>query len=130
MTANDRNESEDPMLQAHLRQVAPLPAYSAEDWARLSQRILRAAQPVFAARTPRPMWREDLVSLARIAIPIALAAGVAALVLLDRVEASATKEAVPVSAFLSAMVGETSRETVLDLTLGQNSQRLLLADGR
>jgi hypothetical protein len=130
MTASDRNEAGDPLVQAHLREVARLPAYSPGEWERLSQRIQRAARPVFAARTPRPTLRENMVSLARFAVPIALAAGLAALVLLNRVEAIATSEAVPVSAFLSAMAGETSRETVVDITLGQNSQRLLLADGR
>jgi hypothetical protein len=130
MTVNEQSENEDALVQAHLRQVAPLPAYSPGEWERLSQRVLRAAEPTFAARDVRPSWRDDLVGLSRTVIPMALAAGVAALILLNRVETSATRDAAPVSAFLSAMAGETSRETVLDLTLGQNSQGLLLADGR
>lgn len=130
MTANEQSEDEDALVQAHLRQVSPLPAYSIAEWERLSQRVLRAAEPAFMAQRNRPSWREDLMSLSRLVIPMALAAGLAALILLNRVEASATRDAAPVSAFLSAMAGETTRETVLDLTLGQNSQGLLLADGR
>jgi hypothetical protein len=130
MTAADRSEAEDALVQAHLREVAPLPAYSTEEWDRLSRRVELAAEAVFTARAARPSWRDDLVSLARIALPVALAAGIAALVLLDRVETRATNEAAPVSAFLSAMAGETTRETVLDMTLGQTGQGLLLADGR
>ncbi len=129
MTTDDQREAGDALVQAHLRKVSPLPAYTPDDWERLSQRILRAAEPAFAAAA-WPSWRDDLMSLSRLAIPMALAAGVGALILLNRVEASANRDAAPVSAFLSAMAGETSRETVLDLTLGQNSQGLLLADGR
>jgi hypothetical protein len=130
MTANDQHASEDARVQAHLRQVSPLPAYTIAEWERLSQRVLRAAEPAFLGQVIRPAWRDDLMSLSRLVIPMALAAGLAALILLNRVEARATRDAAPVSAFLSAMAGETTRETVLDLTLGQTSQGLLLADGR
>jgi hypothetical protein len=130
MTMHERNEGEDAEVQAHLREVSPLPAYTAEDWDRLGRSVLLAAEPVFEARTLRPSWGDDMVRLSRFVIPMALAAGLAALVILNRIEASASQDAAPASAFLSAMAGETTRETVLDLTLGQNSQGLLLADGR
>ncbi len=52
------------------------------------------------------------------------------MVLLSQVERAATGEAVPASAFLSALAGETSEETVLNLTLGESGQGLLLADRR
>lgn len=130
MTMHERNEREDAEVQARLREVAPLPDYSAEDWERLAGRVQRAAEPVFEARTRRPTWGDDMVRLSRFVIPMALAAGLAALFLLNRIETSANQDAAPATAFLSAMAGETTRETVLDLTLGQSSQGLLLADGR
>lgn len=127
---HERSEREDAEVQANLREAAPLPAYAAEDWERLAGRVLLAAEPVFEARTNRPSWGDDMVRLSRFVIPMALAAGLAALLLLNRIEASASQDAAPATAFLSAMAGETTRETVLDLTLGQSSQGLLLADGR
>lgn len=130
MTTNERNEGADDAVRSHLRQVSPLPAYTPTDWDRLSARISRAAEPALAARAPRPTWREDLASLSRVALPLALAAGLAAVILLGRLETSASTETAPVSAFLSAVAGETSRETVLDLTLGDNSAGQLLAEGK
>lgn len=130
MTMHEQSEREDAEVRARLSEVSPLPAYSAADWERLGERVRLAAEPVFEARSLRPSWGDDMVRLSRFVIPMALAAGLAALILLDRIEASASQDAAPASAFLSAMAGETTRETVLDLTLGQNSQGLLLADGR
>jgi len=125
----DRNGSAEAAVRAHLREVSALPAYTAADWERLATRIVAAAEPDLAGRAPRPAWSEQLGVAARIALPLALAAGLAALVLLNRVEASAASEAAPMSAFLSAMAGETSRETVVDLTLGSVGPGLLLVDG-
>ena len=122
----DRNGSAEAAVRAHLREVSALPAYTAADWERLATRIVAAAEPDLAGR---PAWSEQLGVAARIALPLALAAGLAALVLLNRVEASAASEAAPMSAFLSAMAGETSRETVVDLTLGSVGPGLLLVDG-
>ncbi len=130
MTMRERSEREDAEVQAHLREAAPLPSYAPADWERLAGRVLLAAEPVFEARTHRPTWGDDMVRLSRFVIPMALAAGLAALLLLNRIEASASQDAAPATAFLSAMAGETTPETVLDLTLGQSSQGLLLADGR
>lgn len=125
----ERNEERDEAVRAHLRLVSPLPDYTAAEWERLTARILAAAEPVLSAPVARPSWRDDLGSLSRIVLPLALAAGIGAIVLLSRVEANASRDAAPVSAFLSAMAGETSRETVLDMTLGNTGPGLLLAEG-
>jgi hypothetical protein len=125
----ERYEGADESVRAHLRQVSPLPAYTAAEWERLGSRIVAAAESALAARVARPSWREELANLSRVALPLALAAGIAAIVLLSRTEASASTDAAPVSAFLSAMAGETSSETVLEMTLGNSESGLLLAEG-
>ena len=128
MRMNDRAEDE---VRRYLRAESPLPTASAEDWERLIRRIVSGAEPVLGLRRPRRSWREDLIALGRVGVPMALAAGMAALFLLNRFEtAVSTEAAMPSTAFLSAMAGETSRETVLDLTLGEPSQGLLPSEGR
>ena len=127
MTVNDHDAERVRRLLLAERQ---LPVYSNQDWEQLTRRIVDSAEPVLRTRRIRPSWREELVALGRIGVPVALAAGIIALVLLSRVERAATGEAVPASAFLSALAGETSEETVLNLTLGETGQGLLLADRR
>jgi hypothetical protein len=124
------SDREDAVAQGYLKQAAALPTYQAADWDRLATRIVERAEPLLAARRPRPTWREEVVRLGRVALPIALAASLAALAVWRQAEVSATRESLPGAAFLSAMAGETSRETVLDLTLGESEPGLLLADGR
>jgi hypothetical protein len=60
---------------------------------------------------------------------LALAAGLAALVLLGRLETGASNPSAT-SAFLAAWAAEGSQETVLDATLGQTGETWLLAEGR
>jgi hypothetical protein len=124
------NEHDAEKIRQLLQSEMQLPEYSAKGWERLIRRVVAEAEPVLLTRRARPSWREELVALGRIGVPVALAAGVMALVLLSKVERAATGEAVPASAFLSALAGETSEETVLNLTLGETGQGLLLADGR
>jgi hypothetical protein len=127
MTTNDHDAD---MVRRQLQAECQLPTHADEDWERLTRRIVDAAGPVLRSRTTRPSWREELVALGRIGVPLALAAGIVALVLLSRVERTASGEAVPASAFLSALAGETSQETVLNLTLGEAGQSMILADRR
>jgi hypothetical protein len=126
MTTNDRD---DDLVQHHLRAGFQVPPLEPEAWEELTRRIVTAAEPLLLARRPRPAWREELLAFARIGVTVAIAASLAALVLLRRVETSASGEAVPASAFLSALAGETSNDTVLDLTLGQAGQSLNAAEG-
>jgi len=126
MTMSDRA---DESMRRYLQAESRLPEYTADQWEQLALRIGRAAEPLLKVRR-RPSWREELVAFGRYAVPMALAAGVAALVLINRIETVAEREAVPATAFLSALAGDTSQETVLDATLGQSSQTMLLADGR
>jgi hypothetical protein len=126
MTANERDEE---LIGRHLQAASQAPALEPEGWERLTRRIVATAEPLLAARRPRPSWQEELLAFARIGIPVALAAGLAALVLLRRVETSASGEAMPASAFLSALAGETSNDTVLDLTLGQAGTSLSTPEG-
>lgn len=124
------NDRDDELVLRHLRAEARMPDLEPAQLERLSRRIVAAAEPLLRVRRSGPAWPEELLPIARIGVPMALAAGLAALVLLSRVETTATGEAVPASAFLSALAGETSDETVLDLTLGQAGQSFTIAEGK
>ena len=126
MTMNDRRAGQ---LRRYLRAECPLPEMAPEDWERLTRRIVSAGGPVLRVRIPRRSWREELMLLGKISVPVALAAGAAALVLLSHLESAVSKEAaMPSTAFLSAMAGETTRETVLDMTLGDPGQTWLTSE--
>jgi len=126
MTANERDEE---LIRRHLRAGFQVPPLELATWEGLTQRIVAAGEPLLAARRPGPSWRDELLAFARIGIPVAIAASLAALVLLRRVETSASGEAMPASAFLSALAGETSNDTVLDLTLGEAGTSLSTPEG-
>lgn len=90
---------------------------------RLTADINLAAAPALAARR-RQLWRDELVEWSRLMIPLAVAAGVAAVLLLSwstqetayPVEQVAATEA-PETIFLSAVAGGASGETVIEATL-------------
>lgn len=125
MTVDDRlNDAVRTQLQAE----QPLPPYTVADWELLARRIGAQAEPLLAARRPVP--GSGRRSLRRIGISLALAAGLAALVFLRQLGSTTSDPTAATAAFLAALAGETSQETVLDATLGQTSETWLLAEGR
>lgn len=115
-------------VRRRLQAERPLPPHAAADWDRLAQRIGAGAEPLLAARRPVP--GSGRRSLRRIGISLALAAGLAALVFLRQLGSTTSDPTAATAAFLAALAGETSQETVLDATLGQTSETWLLAEGR
>lgn len=99
------------------------PRLSGEEFERLAADISLAAVATLAARR-RQSWRDDLVNWSRLMIPLAVAAGVAAVLLLSSstqetaypAEQVATTEP-PETLFLSAVAGAASGETVIEATL-------------
>lgn len=101
---------------------------SPEDRDRLVQRIVAQGEPVLARYRGGRLWREELVALGRIAGPLALAAGLGALLVSARLEtAASTNTVTPASAFFSALTGETTSAGLLDATLGSADSTWLLA---
>ena len=99
------------------------PELSATEFERLAAEINLAAAPVLAARR-RQSWLDELVDWSRLVIPLAVAAGVAAVLLLSssrREPAYPTEQVAAVEApetlFLSAVSGGASGERVIEATL-------------
>jgi hypothetical protein len=76
----------------------------------------------------RPTWRDDLLRLGRVLAPVALAAGLGAFLLFRGWGGEPATEAG--DAFLSALTGQATSETVLDAALGQQDGAWLLAERR
>jgi hypothetical protein len=127
MTRDDRR---DDAVRRRLQSERPLPLSAAADWERLAQRITAGAEPLLAARSAVPAPRQRPGGFSRMGLPLALAAGIALLVFLTRLDSTTPDPTAATSAFLAALAGETSQETVLDATLGQPSETWLLAEGR
>lgn len=124
------DNQQDDAVRRRLLAERPLPAHSAAEWESLAVRIVAQAEPLLAARSANPATRKRPVDLRRMGFPLALAAGIAALVLLARLSSTTPDPTEATSAFLAALAGEVSQETVLDATLGQPGETWLLAEGR
>lgn len=112
----------DPLVRAALGALRPVPRYSAAELDRLALHIM--------ARLPesRSTWREEVVRLGRVLAPLALAAGLAAFLLFRGWGGEPTAESS--DAFLSALTGQATSETVLDAALGQQDGAWMLAERR
>ncbi len=118
-----RDESDDDLaVRRALLALRPSPTLTPADLDRLSARIR------VAAGAAPPGWRDELERLGRMIAPVALAAGLAAFLLF---RGWGTEPAVGASdAFLSALTGQETYDTVLDATLGERNDTWLLAERR
>ncbi len=112
----------DHLVREALRILRPAPQLTDQDVDRLSARVA-AWLP-----TPRPSWRDEMVRLGRVLAPIALAAGLFAFLLFRGWGGEPRSEAN--DAFLSALTGQSTSETVLDAALGEQDGAWLLAERR
>jgi hypothetical protein len=113
---------DDLAVRRALRALRPSPVLTPADLDRLTARI------GIAASGAPPGWRDELVRLGRVIAPLALAAGLAAFVLYRGWGAEPAAGAN--DAFLSALTGQETYETVLDATLGERNESWLLAERR
>jgi len=111
MTKHDpRNEA----VQARLAASSPTPALGADDVDRLA-RIIAAR----VAREPVPApdsWRDDIVRLGRVAAPLALAAGLAAVFLIGSGRLPVATENQAETALADVLAGTTGTSALMQAT--------------
>lgn len=108
----------DELVRGQLRASSPAGGLSPEALERLAGRIVGQAGPVLLRHGRRARWRVEVVRAGRIAGPLALAAGIAALLLIARTDPGGGSSATPVSTFLAVLSGEVTADSLLDETLG------------
>lgn len=118
----DRLERE-PEIAAALERATGRPPFDEVDWTRLHARIARDGAASLARRREAPTWWNIAASWARPAIPLALAAGIA-LVLLVRTQQDAQASAVdwrevdPRSAMIGAVTADRPDADVMRVMFG------------
>ena len=111
MTTHDpRNEA----VRARLAAASPTPALGADDVDRLARSI--AAR---VAQEPPPAtggWRDDIVRLGRVVAPLALAAGLAAVLLIRSGRLQAATETQTETALAGVLAGTTGTSALMQAT--------------
>ncbi len=111
MTTHDsRNEA----LRARLAASSPTPSLGADDADRLARAIATriALEPVPAAGG----WRDDIVRLGRVAAPLALAAGLAAVFLIGSGQLPVATENQAETALAGVLAGTTGTSALMQTT--------------
>ena len=113
-------------LHAQLRRAAGEPPYDQVDWDALARRIHVAAlgRRVIAARR---RWWEHAALWTRAAIPLAVAAGIAALALIA-LERTTTDSAAPGGTLIEAVTGAASDQDVAVSMVGQPTTETFAAE--
>lgn len=129
------SDQDDLEVRRRLQADYPVPPLPPEAFERLASRIRAEAAPVLAQHARRDEWNRQVVRAGRVLAPLALAAGLAGLLLMSRAAespASGTQtaaEATPGSTFLAALRGEATTDGLLDVTLGSTGGEWMLAAG-
>ncbi|MBK8002938.1 MAG: hypothetical protein IPK12_03085 [Gemmatimonadetes bacterium] len=129
------SDQDDLEVRRRLQADYPIPPLAPEAFERLAFRIRAEAAPVLAQHARRDEWNRQVVRAGRVLAPLALAAGLAGLLLMSRAAESATgslqtvAEATPGSTFLAALRGEATTDGLLDVTLGSTGGEWMLAAG-
>lgn len=129
------SDQDDLEVRRRLQADYPVPPLAPEAFERLASRIRAEAAPVLAQHARRDEWNRQVVRAGRVLAPLALAAGLAGLLLMSRAAESATgglqtvAEATPGSTFLAALRGEATTDGLLDVTLGSTGGEWMLAAG-
>lgn len=110
-----RSDQDDHTLQARLRALSPSPSLEAHDVDRLARGI--GARIALDRGTG---WRTDIVSLGRVWAPLAVAAGLAALILIGTGLLPAPRQDSPETALAEALAGG-STGLVLETTFTESA---------
>lgn len=113
-------------LAAQLRRAAGEPPYNDVDWEALARRIHVAALGRRAAG-PRRSWWEHAALWTRAAIPLAVAAAIAAVALIA-LNRSATESAEPGGTLIEAVTGVASDQDVAVSVVGQPTTESFAAE--
>lgn len=126
MTDELHNEAGlDAELSAALRRAAGEPPYDQVDWDALARRIHASALGNGVVTTPRRRWWDHAAGWTRAAIPLAIAAGVAAFALIASDRATVRTPETPT--FMEAVTGAASEQDVA-VSVGQPSTESFAAE--
>jgi hypothetical protein len=114
----------DPRIGAALRRREPIAASVADDG--LRARIVRAARPELARMAEGRSWWEWTAAWSRVAVPVGLAASLAAGVLLARAGGETTSGETASSVMLSAAAGTAGGAELGDQFVAQANDSWLL----
>jgi hypothetical protein len=116
--SDDFHDELDAEVAAHLARAAGRPPYDEVDWDALARRIRAAALGgrVVAARR---RWWEHAALWTRAAIPLAVAAGMAAVALISLDRSAATESVEPGGTLIEAVTGVASDQDVAVSMVGQ-----------
>ena len=102
----------DPALTTALRRAVGDPPYDAVDWDVLARRIQSAVAA--RRRVERPArWWEHAAGWARAAVPLALAAGIAAFALVVTTRSSVQSRSEPAASLLGVVTGAESDQALV-----------------
>lgn len=114
--SDDFHDELDAELAAHLARAAGKPPYDEVDWDALARRIHAGA--LGGRVVARQRWWEHAALWTRAAIPLAVAAGIAAVALIS-LDRSATESVEPGGTLIEAVTGVASDQDVAVSMVGQ-----------